>query len=388
MDISEKYFIKLISAHLNGAEPPYAPDGVDFDALYALSTEHGVAAIIGSEVSSLKNGALPQAKAASAFKQQVGYAVIDAAERERLMSFVREKFSAAGIDFIFVKGAVLRELYPAPELRTGSDTDIVIRNASLSDCKALFEREGLQTKDDGSSAFSAYMGNQHIEIHGELDCDNDYFKNIFALCTAVNGGEYALPPEEHLLYVLCHAAKHFKNCGAGIKMFMDADVLIRAFGAPKSSFYDKCKAAGIFTFAKTSLALCAKWFGTPVDAEFDLSRKLIDTLGEEVIRSGNFGFSARGMGGHYIAMGAGGSSKTGAKLKALRHMIFLPARELKLRYGWVERRPYLIGAAWLVRLFKAVFLHFNKSRRTIDEIARSGAEDIQYGELLRELEII
>lgn len=45
----------------------------------------------------------------------------------RAMTHLIEVLSQAEIDHLLVKGAVLRFLYPSPELRTSGDTDVVVR---------------------------------------------------------------------------------------------------------------------------------------------------------------------------------------------------------------------------------------------------------------------
>ena len=290
MDISEKYFIKLISAHLNGAEPPYAPDGVDFDALYALSTEHGVAAIIGSEVSRLKDGALPQAKAASAFKQQVGYAVIDAAERERLMSFVREKFSAAGIDFIFVKGAVLRYLYKMPQLRTGRDIDVILRPSQLEAARSALLAAGFEQDGEDECRYSYDF--QIFDIHTELESINVqskiYYSTPFDDISENSGCTYKLKPIYHLLYVITHTACHLKKGGCGVRMIMDIDAILRYYpDIDMAAFSALCDNIRIRATAQALIALSKKWFHTPVAVDYSFEdygeRELYDALSSAVL---------------------------------------------------------------------------------------------------------
>lgn len=47
------------------------------------------------------------------------------------------------------------------------------------------------------------------------------------MCSKTNTNEFLIKKEYHLIYVLCHIIKHFNSCGAGIKMFMDIDAIIR-----------------------------------------------------------------------------------------------------------------------------------------------------------------
>lgn len=386
MNTDEKYFVSLISSYLNNKEPVSPKSEINWMKIYELSAAHNVAAIIGNQALMIKTNA-PGSDIISKFKQQIGYTVIDAAEKEDAIKEIRKIFNQKGIDFMFVKGAILRDYYPVKEFRTGSDIDVIVRKEDFLKCKSFLDSEEYKQKDEGTKVFSINVKNQHVEIHSTLDCDNEYFINIFDMAVKRNH-EYLIDDEHHLLYILCHIIKHFNSCGAGIKMFMDIDAIIRhAHNFDYSKFIELCKYINIETFAKASFALCNFWFSTPVKTEIDFSTnsELRDLFEKEVIKSGNFGHLAN----FYINKGFNSSSKNGiaTKIKSLFALFFPSMSIMKDRYVYLRRMPFLLPIAWMNRVIMGIFKRPSQSKKTINSIVNSGKESEDYKRLLNELDI-
>lgn len=386
MNTDEKYFVSLISSYLNNKEPASPKSEINWMKIYELSAAHNVAAIIGNQVLMIKTNA-PCSDILSKFKQQIGYTVIDAAEKEDAINEIRKIFNQKGIDFMFVKGAILRDYYPVKEFRTGSDIDVIVRKEDFLKCKSFLDLEEYKQKDEGTKVFSINVKNQHVEIHSTLDCDNEYFINIFDMAVKRNH-EYLIDDDYHLLYILCHIIKHFNSCGAGIKMFMDIDAIIRhAYNFDYSKFIELCKHINIETFAKASFALCNFWFSTPVKTEIDFSTnsELRDLFEKEVIKSGNFGHLAN----FYINKGFNSSSKNGiaTKIKSLFALFFPSISIMRDRYVYLRRMPFLLPVAWMNRVIIGIFKRPSQSKKTINSIVNSGKESEDYKRLLNELDI-
>lgn len=68
----------------------------------------------------------PKGKLLSAFNQKLGITVQSYEIKIRALSRLVSILSAEKTPHLLVKGAVLRFIYPVPELRTSGDTDVVI----------------------------------------------------------------------------------------------------------------------------------------------------------------------------------------------------------------------------------------------------------------------
>ncbi|MDE6471143.1 MAG: nucleotidyltransferase family protein [Eubacterium sp.] len=391
MNNNEKYFVTLISSHLNNI-PPAPPADIDWEEIFNLSNIHNVCAITANQILLLDKEFQPEAQILSKFRQQLGYTLIDSDGKEKALSYLKSLLSENEIEFILVKGAILKELYPIKELRTSSDIDVIVKNNDLERLRSVLNENAdcIITNDTEKEVSFSYI-EQNIEVHSTLDTDNTYFEKIFDMCEK-RGYEYKISNEDHLLYVLCHIIKHFSAFGAGIKMFMDIDVIIRnTDDIDYNKFIEKCRQINIETFAKASLALCHSWFDTPVATEIDLSSdfKLKELFENEIISSGNFGYSKRNTGDYYInkEMNKNGKNNLSTKLKALITLFFPSMDYLKNHYRYSAKCPLLLPIAWLSRLLSAVFKRNKQSKNTIRTILNSGAESEQYKQLLNELNV-
>jgi hypothetical protein len=390
MNANETCFVKLIRSHLNNTVPPVF-DSTDYKEILRLAAINNVVGIIAAEIGKADETLKLPDEQMSFAKQQLGYTLIDYDEKCALVKNASEIFDSIGADYLFVKGTVIREYYPQKELRTSGDVDIIIRQKDIKRvCNALSDN-GYRLTEDKGTYISFDYGNQHIEIHSDENYDNPYFKDIFSLCEKTGNG-CILSDELHLLYVLCHIAKHFNMCGAGIRMFIDIDVLIRHIGDfDYDGFIAECEKAGIATLAKAAFSLCNYWFDTPVKAEIDFNkneafRKLFEA---EIINGGSFGFESRGLSDYYLNKGMGDEGRVDAKAKAgaLMHMLFPPKRYLYNQFRYAQEHHILLPAAWANRLFNGVFRHGRNSAKTLDGIINRSSTESEYKKLLKELEL-
>ena len=390
MNRNETCFVNLIRSHLNNTVPPVS-DSADYKEILHLAAINNVAGIIAAEISKTDIAQKLQEEQMSFLRQQLGYTLIDYDEKCALAQNAAGIFENINADYLFVKGTVIREYYPQKELRTSGDIDVIIRQKDIERlCSALTDNGYTLTENKGTYISFDY-GNQHIEIHSDENYDNPYFRDIFSLCTKT-GNRFSLTDEMHLLYVLCHIAKHFNMCGAGIRMFIDIDVLIRHIGKiDYDSFIAECEKAGIATLAKAAFSLCNYWFDTPVKAEIDFSKNeaFRELFEAEILTGGSFGFENRGLSDYYLNKGIGedGRIDTKAKAGALMHMLFPPKKYLYNQYRYAQKRHILLPVAWANRLFNGVFRHGRNSAKTLDGIINRSSTESEYKKLLNELDL-
>ena len=385
MNINEKYFISLIFSHLNNTSP-YFNSEVDYNEIYRLSAINNISAIIYNELIKLSKDEQKKIKNLSDFKQQFGYTLIDFDEKISAVSEITSILNEANIDHIFVKGAIIRDYYPVKELRTSADTDIIVRQDSFDRLKEIIKSKDIKITTDEPVFLSIHLLNQNIEISTDNCYDHEYFKDIFSFCTQTNH-QYILDDYNHLIYILCHIIKHFKYLGAGIKMFMDIDVLIRHID---DFDYDKvielAKKLDIEMFTKSALSLCNYLFNTPVKSEIDFNKNenLRELFEKEIINAGAFGFSKRDLGSHYLIS----SAKNGksSRFNAFLTLLFPKKIYLKNQFNYAKKHPVLLPIAWLHRLLYAIFKRGSHSLSTISSIATSKSDN-DYARLLSELNI-
>lgn len=394
MDENKEYFIRLVSDFLN-SRTPEACDGVNWNEIYRLSDIHNMCAIAANEVLLLEKDKRPEKNILSLFKQQLGLTIINSKEKDELISLVRNIFNECKIDFIFLKGAVIKDLYPVSEFRTSGDIDIFVKSNDFEKAKDLFKSkpDRFSVCHNTTRVCNINYGDIQIELHTADDADNSYFSDIFEIAEGCdNSFEYKLSNENHLLYVLCHIAKHFNQFGAGVRMFADIDVLLRHIDDfDYDTFIDKCKKAGIEVFAKYAFSFCRYRFDTPIKAEidFDCGSEVTELFENTVIDGGSFGYASRTHAEHYLKKNVNKNGKITfiSKIKAFISMVFPSAQHLKMGYSYAMKHPVLLPIAWANRIIDAIKNKNIHSIKTAKKIFANSDDTEQYALLLKELDI-
>ncbi len=392
MDSTNKIFIKLISSYLNGEPPCVEYSNIDWEKIYELAYINNISAIIANQIALLPKEKQPGAKVYSAFRQQIGYTVIDYEKKVTVIEFIKEFLSCNNIEFMFIKGAVLSNYYPVKEFRTCSDIDVIIKNEYFAKCGELLKSNKniiLKTTSDNNELSFIYK-DINIEIHRLSHSDAKSFGNIFEM-SEKTGYEYYVPDSIHLAYVIYHISGHFKYCGAGIRMFMDIDVLARRLNDNQTAAaIDICKNAGLEVFSMACLSMCNRLFksGINVDFNFNNNMSLYEIFENEIINFGVFGKSSKSLGDLYIIGGAANMpGKKFYRLKGLINYIFPSPSYMKVKYNILNKCIILLPFAYALRIAEGVFKRFGASSKTVKDIFSKKQSAQNYVRLMKELEL-
>lgn len=392
-----EYFIYLISCYLNN-EKPRGSEDTDWQEVFRLAESHSVTAVITKEIKELPRASRPKGRLLSAFNQRLGYTVQSYEVKMRAMTRLIEALSAAQIPHLLVKGAVLRFLYPSPELRTSGDTDVVIQPADYEKAVGALEKSGFKTDFVRQSVAQVRYGGELFDIHTELESINVqskiYYSTPFDDISENTGFTYKLKPIYHLLYIITHIAYHLKNGGAGIRMIMDIDAVLRYYpDIDMERFSALCENIKIKRTAQVLIALSKKWFKTPVAVDYTFEdvqeASLYENLSEIIINGGVFGYKNGGVGMVNLqrTIGESGRADFKASLKAFFKWLFPGKAYLQKFYYYAYKRPALLPAAWFHRLFKALFGHFSVSKKIAKEMFTKQEMSVKYFDVLKELQI-
>ena len=195
---------------------------------------------------------------------------------------------------------------------------------------------------------------------------NSYFDDIFLKAESDGKYEYHLSDYNHLLFVLLHLIKHLKLRGAGIRMLMDIDVIIRSIDVfNETVFTDLCKSAGVENTAKVILSFCNYCFNTPVSDSVDIrnNTELIERLAGVFLEGGSFGFETESLGLFHYHYNIGENEKLtkAKKIKALLRYLFPPVSYVREYNEYSMKYPLLIPFAYVIRIFKGFFKRRNRS---------------------------
>lgn len=171
------------------------------------------------------------------------------------------------IPYIPLKGAVLRWLYPAPELRTSCDLDVLVREDELDRAVQALET-GAGFNNLGRAYHDISMANKHVhlELHFSI---KENIENVDALlCRAWDyaaptgeGSRWTFTPEFQLFHVIAHMSYHFLHGGLGIRPFLDLWLLRHKTQYDEETVRQMCSSCGILTFYEQCCALSEVWLG-------------------------------------------------------------------------------------------------------------------------------
>ena len=377
---TEKHFLHIAKAAVSGGALP--AENVDWPAVFALAGQQKLLPIV-FEAARKTPAAAENAALFAAVKQQVIAQVLHQTMRTSEFADLYQKLRAAGLHPVVVKGQLCSRLYPQTDHRISADDDLYIPDAEFMACHEQLLANGLTTDTPADELTTAdevsyTKGGSplYIELHRHLfdsaEDAHDELNHFFADLNPVEiDGFLAMPPHEHLLYLLLHAYKHFVRSGIGARQFCDIGLWARAYHAEIDwqRLHEQCESVHAATFAAAAFRIARDYLGiefdlpAPWDGSIDAEPLLHDSLCGGVYGSNDL----TRLHSSTVTLNAVKASRTGEKSSVLRTVF--PKREyLERRYPYLKKRPYLLPVAWVQRL-----AHYAGEKKTGADSSASGS---------------
>lgn len=377
---TETQFLHIVKAAISGGDLP--AEKVDWPAIFTLANQQKLLPILFEAVRKMP-AAEENVALFAVTKQQVIGQVLNQTVRSAEFADLYRKLRAAGLHPIVVKGQLCSRLYPLKDHRISADDDLYISDAEFMACHKQLLANGLTTDTPVDELATAdevsYTKNGsplYIELHRHLfdsaEDAHDELNHFFADLNPVEiDGFLAMPPHEHLLYLLLHAYKHFVRSGIGLRQFCDIGLWARAYHAEIDwqRLHDQCASVHAATFAAAAFHIAGDYLGiefdlpAPWDGSIDVEPLLHDTLCGGVYGSNDL----TRLHSSTVTLNAVKASRTGEKSSVLRTVF--PKREyLERRYPYLKKRPYLLPVAWVQRL-----AHYASEKQSGADSSASGS---------------
>ena len=377
---TERQFLHIAKAAVSGGVLP--TENVDWPAVFALAGQQKLLPIVFEAVRK-SPAAAENAALFAAVKQQVIAQVLHQTVRASAFAALYQTLRAAGLHPVVVKGQLCSRLYPLKDHRISADDDLLIPDGEFLACHEQLLANGLTTgtpADELASAdevpYTKDGSPLYIELHRHLfdssEDAHDELNHFFADLNPVETDSFlAMPPREHLLYLLLHAYKHFVRSGIGLRQFCDIGLWARAYHAEIDwqRLHDQCASVHAATFAAAVFRIARDDLGiefdlpTPWDASLDVEPLLHDSLCGGVYGSNDL----TRLHSSTVTLNAVKASRTGEKSSVLRTVF--PKREyLEHRYSYLKKRPYLLPVAWAQRL-----AHYASEKKSGADSSASGS---------------
>lgn len=182
---------------------------------------------------------------------------------------ISKALNAAEIPFLPLKGAVVRELYKEPWMRTACDIDVLVRPEDLEKAKNVLQHKLGYTVDESKGYHDISLHSPegvHVELHFNLQENIEQVDAVLA-----RAWQYAMPSHENeyayrfsneflVFQITAHLAYHFVWGGCGIRPVLDLFLLLQKVAYDKDALNSLLEEAGLFTFFISISHLAKVWF--------------------------------------------------------------------------------------------------------------------------------
>lgn len=320
------------------------------------------------------------------------------AEFLKLMQFLFER----KLFPIVMKGIICRSLYNQPEQRPSTDEDLLIEEPLFEEYHRAFLKYGLDPVHPDADIFHDYevsYCNSHIyiELHktpfppgssayGDL---NRFFVDVEERKTTVD--IYGVPvttmdPTDHIFYQICHAYKHFLNCGIGIRMV--SDIVLYSMHHEEQidweNVTEQCREINAFDFMSAVYRIGERYLFTghfPDTLGKVWNKDFVDEepLLQDILVGGVYGSSSEErLHSANITLGSAEAERTGDHLSVMKRTAFPPNEILRDRYPYLRERPFLLPVAWIQRLCSYIKdnVSYKRNKGGVSEAVRIGNERV------------
>ena len=349
-----EYLGELVLSQFEKRTPAPIPEGISLEMLEDIAKRGHMTYLLLGALLKLELPEETVIRYRSLVKQSMMQTLMQVCEAKHL----QQKFEQDGIRNQVLKGTILKQLYPSPEMREMSDIDFMLYEESFEKAEEILNGEGY-TKIQEVKHHAVFSKKPYLilEAHWSLyDKNVDkgqylYYKDNFR-AVPVPGTQYTydFSKEDFYVYMIAHMAKHFYENGCGIRNVADIYVYLKTQGSLLDRAYidEELKKLGLTSFEAHMSKLAQIWLGNEESTEF------YNQLFDYMVDCGIYGKGENGVWGQFVK----DQAERGSSLKT---WYYFPGIDyMKEHYPWLEKNSWLLPAAWVIRGVNGIF---NKGKR-------------------------
>ena len=347
-----------------------------FEKLYHVSKSQDLAHLVGAAL--VNNGLLPEGEIGKKFEKQMFSAVYRYQRLNYEYMRLCDTLETAKIDYMPLKGSIIREYYPESWMRTSCDIDILVHEEDLDRavqalCDTLeYRAEGERYYHDISLYSPSGI---HLELHfnilEHIEQIDGLLSRVWEFSKPIKGKQYAYrQTNEYLVFhCLAHMSYHFVKGGCGIRPFMDLHLLRTKMGYDEKKVRGFCRECGLERFYDSVLALSQVWFNQEKHSHITANM-------EEYLLTG-------GIYGSHQNVITLAQEKKGGRRNYILFRIFMPYRDLKLQYPVLERHKWLLPICHIRRWGRLLFC--GRFKKSVKELKITKNVDTEKGRTFNDL---
>jgi len=363
MDTSLQTLLLLVRSALT-CEPEPLPEKVDMEQVYQLAVKHQVEAMAYD--GAIQCGVSKQDESMKKLFQLYYKAMLKSEMQIKSLQELYSAFDAEQIDYLPLKGCVMKPMYPKAELRAMNDADILIKVEQYDKIKPVLERLSYHFMAESDCELKWVCKGLYLELHKRLipSFIKDfyaYFGDGWQLAAEHTGTRYSMSKEDEFLFIFTHFARHYREGGVGIRHM--ADIWYYRKKTPQmqeDKILTVLKKLSLDVFYRNILDTLANWF-EGAEAT-DITRKITDY----VANSGSFGSEESKV----VASAVG----KGSKGKNMMQLLFPPVSAMRYAYPVLQKCPVLLPFVWPYRWIKVLFFRRDKIKVQQDRLKMMEAD--------------
>lgn len=367
-----EYLSTLINCQLVGTEHVPFPDNFSADDVITNILKNQMPCIFFPEM--LKDNCWTEEqrlRMTNAVKKSVFLSL----NQHVVIEQISKKIEDAAIPCLLMKGAILKEIYPKRELREMSDIDILVPEEQMNQVGVVLKEIGFSLSSS-IKHHDVYINSYGVvlEVHRSLydktvDSNQYQYFNGFEKAKLKDNHKYIYEfcHEDFYIYMIAHTAKHFYTKGCGIRHLLDIYIYLSKYKDKMDMeyVYSELKKCGIYEFANQIENLAFRWMERAELSSFE------EALYCYMNDFGVYGNDNNGIWNKF----ADDKRQSISKMELKRWYYFPPLYYMSEYYDFLEKMPWLLPVAWMIRFFRGIFLHRGEEKRemvdaiSIDDIA-------------------
>lgn len=370
----QRGLIVLIRSALSG-QAEILPQDFDLMRAIPLIRRHHLSVI--AYCGAVTCGISPNAPAAQLLLSDVGghFSISEGQKKE--LEKLTNTFEQEGIDYVLLKGAVMKSLYPRKEMRAMSDADVLIRTTQKEQLSKAMEALGYRKGVESDHELHWEKPELHVELHKRLMPSYDilyhkYFSAGWNMAKPVAQTKhcYQMSPNDFFLYLFTHFAKHYRDGGIGLLQFCDLHIYREKNALDEVYILKELKKLHLDVFYQNVMETLDTVFNGK--QETDITSFILETL----CSSGAYGTKDKQNLSWATRRRKMTDNAKKVKCRIILELIFLPYWRMCIKYPILNKLPFLLPVMWVARWIGALLFRTKKVKKQAEQMRKMTVEEI------------
>lgn len=350
------------------------PEGFDLEAAYPMLKAHQLLSLAYDGASRC---GIPRQQPAMQTLFHGYCKALQVSERQlQALAKLYDAFEAQGIDHMPLKGSIMKQLYPRPELRMMGDADILIRMDQYERIVPIVKALGFRVVEESEYDYTWESDELHLELHKRLFPSHDvefaaYFGDGWALAKAKKGTRAAMTPEDSFIYMFTHFAKHFRVAGVGCRQLTDLWVYLRVNPGMDTAYIEaELEKLHLRAFYRNIQRTLSWWFeGGEADEQ-------TSCISEYVFSNGCWGTSVNAALSWGVRDAQTSDNASYERLAYIMRRVFPGVETMRMRYPILKKAPVLLPFVWVYYMISRLVRPYTPWKHHMRNLSTVSRENI------------